>query len=170
MKKAIPYLFITVFVAIACFVLAIGFQVLKPQTQLQKEANAKDLANYVAHHKEIGTDFLIDSIAYNFTNFKYIKKEKSTVLIVDIEINNKTNHSKKYEAHFFSAISNSNITYYPTGDPFTVFENKTQKTKLIYYLPELILPYITSDVTIHSKNDTTQYAFVRCYKTYRAEG
>ncbi|HRO75030.1 MAG TPA: hypothetical protein PLP27_02645 [Crocinitomicaceae bacterium] len=171
MKKIFLFLFILIFASVAYYIITAIIQLNKPLTQEEKDIAAKEIAYYNAHHKEIGVPFTIDSIQYNFTKFEYIKKTDSMVLIVTVEITNLTNQPQILDSTTFSIVSEDNKKYYPhLRFPFTAFENKLQKLTLIYYLPELVLPYITSDVQLISKTDSTKNAFVRFYKTYRAEG
>lgn len=170
MRKILPYLFLLVFISAAYYIFKTATSIFKPKTKTEENALSAQIAYFKAHSKIIGKPFYVDSVNYNFQNFIYVPKKGTMVLIVDMEINNTTNYSKKYTASFFSLVGEGNKVYYPTFKPFTVFGNKKQKLKLIYYLPQRIQSSVISDIRINSVNDSSQNSFVRFYKSYRSEG
>ena len=97
-------------------------------------------------------------------------KPHSSILIVSIEIKNTAKHSKPYSKYFFEVNNGPNQVFYPSQEQFTVFENKTQKLKLIYTLPERMLPYIRYEMHLRSNLDNNQNALIILYKNYREGG
>ncbi len=158
------------FFLVLAFIVFLGYQFYKNFNRAKTPNELAIEAYWKLHHKNINQTFLVDSMAYNVTGFKYYQKKDSTILIADIFIINKTTHSKRYIDSFFLLKNGINKMYYPKQEQFSVFENATQPLKLIYFLPERIGTYLSYDLHIISKKDTAQNGLVSFYENYRAGG
>ena len=171
MKKIIPYFFIAFFLVAIIFIIIFAIKVFQPETAVEKQKTLTYKIYHKLHNKEIGKAFLVDSIAYKVNEFTYIPKKDKMVLIVDLDINNLTNRSKYYNDIFFKLIGgDENKIYYPSQVPFTVFEKRQQKLKLIYYLQKNYKPTIWCDLYINSVTDSTQNGYVTFAKSFREGG
>jgi hypothetical protein len=170
MRKTIITIVILGFLAAIVF---FGFVFVQFYKNSNKPKSANEIANldyYYKHNKSVTQNFVIDSIAYNITDYDFYMKPHSLVLVVGIVIKNTTKHSKQFSKYFFEVNNGPNEIFYPSQEPFSVFENRTQKIKLIYNLPERILPYIRYEIHLRSNQDDKQNALVILYKSYREGG
>ena len=170
MKNAFVFLSLFFFVGVIIFIIITATAVFKPETTAQKAAKKAYMTYYKAHNKPIGKAFVVDSIAYIINSFTYIPQKDTMALIVDLAIENKTKHSGLFVENSFSVIGDAKKVYYPSQIPFTVFENKTQKIKIIYHLPKNITPTMYAELHIKSATDSLQNVFLIFAKSYRSEG
>jgi hypothetical protein len=170
MKRIFPILFLLAIAIATYFIINKTILATKKPTVAEKEVLEKNTAYYKAHHKNVGEFFVVDNIGYSVQSFNYIPKKDTLVLLVDITIKNNTNAVKNFESNFFSVLKDNSTTHYATNKVFSIAANTEYKTQLVYNLPERVLPYIIADVQINSTTDSTQNAFVRCFKNYRAQG
>ncbi len=171
MKKIFPYLSIAFFLIVLTFILTIANKVFQPETKAEKQQKLAYQAYQQLHNKEIGKPFLVDSVAYKVNDFTYLPQKDTMVLIVDLDINNLTNQSKLYTNVFFKLIGgDENKVYYPSQTPFTVFEKRIQKLKLIYHLPINVIPTMWCDLHLDSAKDSTQNSYVTFAKSFREGG
>lgn len=170
MKKIFVCLFVSMFLAVSAFLIYTTKQIFKPETQAQKQAKVAYMAYYKAHSKAIGTSFSVDSVAYICNNFRFVPKNDTMVVIVDLGITNQTSRSKLLKDSSFVIIGCEEKMYLPTQTPFTIFENHLQPLKLIYYLPRNIIPTMYCELHIKSSTDSTQNAFVVFAKSYKEGG
>ncbi len=170
MKKTIVSLFVIGFLGTSIFIVIRFIAFFKPPTEAEEKAKTAYIAYHKAHYKEIGKSFIVDSVAYLITDFKYYQKKDTTTLIAHISISNQTNQTKKYTNSFFTLKNGINENFYPEQDAFSVFENRTKKMVLIYKLPERIGTYLSYDLHFVSKSDTVTNAIVSFYENYREGG
>jgi hypothetical protein len=170
MKNFFIFLFVLFFSGVIFFIINTTTAVFKPETSAQKEAKKAYMTHYKAHNKAIGKAFVVDSIAYIVHNFTYVPQKDTMTLIVDLAIENKTKRGRLFVENSFSVIGDAKKVYYPRQIPFTVFENRTQKLKLIYHLPKNITPTMYAELHIKSATDSLQNAFLIFAKSYRSEG
>lgn len=163
-------------IVIAGFLAAIiffGFVFVHFYKDMNKPKSDNEIANldyYYKHNKTVTQNFTIDSVDYKINNYDFYLKPHSVILIVDIAIKNTTNHSKQYAKYFFEVNNGPKEVYYPSQEQFTVFENKSQKLKLIYTLPEKMLPYIRYEMHLRSNLNDKQNALIILYRNYRSGG
>ena len=170
MRKTFIAIVIIGFIAALTF---FGFVFVHFYKDINKSKSANEIANldyYYKHNKTISQNFIIDSIAYTITDYDYYLKPHAAILIVDINIKNTTNNLKQYSKYFFEVNNGPNEVFYPSQEPFTVFENRLQKLKLVYALPEKMLPYIRYEMHLRSEIDNKQNAMIILYKNYREGG
>jgi hypothetical protein len=170
MKKVMIGLFAVVFAFVLFLILNTATKLFKPDSKPTLAAKKAEIAYYKAHNKAVGQAFFVDSIQYKVNSFAYSLKTDTTILVVDITIENKTNYYKNYANNFFIVKGDAEKIYYPTQMPFTVFENRVQPLKLIYILPQKVLPYLLYHLYINSQKDSMQNGMITLYKNYRAEG
>lgn len=171
MKKYLPLLFISFFIATISFIITFAINIFKSETKVEKQKRVTYEAYQQLHNKKIGNPFLVDSIAYEVKEFTYIPKKDTMILIVDLDINNLTNDARLYTSVFFKLIGgDENKMYYPNLTPFTVFANSQQKFKLIYRLPKNIIPTMWCDLHINSLTDSMQNGYVTFAKSFREGG
>jgi hypothetical protein len=170
MRKTIITIVILGFLAAIVF---FGFVFVHFYKDINKPKSDNEIANldyYYKHNKTVSQKFTIDSIDYKINDYNYYLKPHSAILIVDIDIKNTTNHSKQCSKYFFEVNNGPKEVYYPSQEQFTVFENRLQKLKLIYTLPERMLPYIRYEMHLRSDFDNKQNAMIILYKNYREGG
>ncbi len=170
MRKTFLAIVIIGFIAALTF---FGFVFVHFYKDMNKPKSANEIANldyYYKHNKSVSQNFVIDSMTYKINDYEFYMKPHSVILIVSIEIKNTTKHSKPYSKYFFEVNNGPNQVFYPSQEQFTVFENKTQKLKLIYTLPERMLPYIRYEMHLRSNLDNNQNTLIILYKNYREGG
>jgi hypothetical protein len=162
--------------AVAGFALAIFFigktviHLFKDASKPKSEAELAYIDYYKKHNKEIGKPFLVDSVAYTINSFDFYPKKDTVVLTVDMDIDNITSHAKQFTDSFFILKGDAEKIFYPARTPFTVFENRLQKLKLLYFLPERRLPYLLYHLHINSQTDSAQNGMITLHKNYREGG
>lgn len=171
MKKIIIALFFIFFAAILFFIV-------KSATNIFKDANKPNSAQDQAytdywkkHDKKVGSRFIVDTVSYKVSQFKYKTKTDTTTLMVDVEINNKTNHPKYITDSAFSLSGGAyGKIFYPKLLPFSIAENTMQTVQLVYCLPENLLPSVLYYLNINSKKDSAQNGMITLYENYREGG
>jgi hypothetical protein len=170
MKKLFIGIVIFGFVSVFTF---LGFACFKFYENFNEPKSAQelsDIAYYKIHGKEVGQRFLIDSVYYQVENFDYILNDHSAILKVDLTIKNQSNQPKQFLNTFFKLLDYNKLDYYPPSESFTVLKNSPQNIKLIYNLPEKMLPYIRYELHLNSQKNASQNALVILYKNYREGG
>lgn len=163
----------SVIIGFVLIILFVCIQIATIYNEFNKPKSAEEIASvnyYKLHNKEINLNFIIDSLTYKINDYEYCLKPHSAILIIDIDIKNTTNHSKQYSKYFFEVNNGPKEVYYPSQKPFTVFEHRLQKLKLIYTLPEKMLPYLRYEMHLRSNIDDKQNALIILYKNYREGG
>jgi hypothetical protein len=170
MKKLIPFIFILVLAAAIYFVYSSTKKANKTPSGKELAAAKKAADYFKAHYKEIGTSFIVDSIAYKVAAFEYINTDTVLNLNILLDISNASISNKNFEQNSFSVQSEEKIIFYPTNNFFTIQANQQQQIKLNFNLPKLKLPYALTDLRIISNTDSTKNSFVRLVKNFKAEG
>jgi hypothetical protein len=170
MKKMMIGLVTAGFALVIFFIARTASHVSKAVNKPKSEAELAYIDYYKKHDKPIGQPFLVDSVAYTINGFDFYPKKDTVVLAVDMDIDNTTNHSKLFTDSFFILKGDAEKIFYPARTPFTVFEKKLQKLKLLYFLPERRLPYLLYHLHINSQMDNAQNGLITLHKNYRAGG
>jgi hypothetical protein len=170
MKKLIPFIFILVLGAAIYFVYSSIKKANRKPSSKELAAAKKEADYFKAHYKEIGTSFIVDSIAYKVASFEYVNTDTVLKLNILLNINNSSISNKTFGQNAFSVQSEDKIIFYPTHNYFTIQPNQQQQIKLNFNLPKLKLPYALTDLRIISNTDSTNDSFVRLLKNYKAEG
>jgi hypothetical protein len=170
LKKTITILSIIFAIGVIAIIAFIGYKFYKDFNSIKSSTKLRTESYYKNHHKEINEGFVVDTIQYKVTNFIYYPKADTTILFVDIDIENKTNTSKNFKDSFFILKEGAYKTYYPKIEPYLVSKNYIHHLKLLYILPEKLLPYLRYELHINSKTDTAQNGMIVLYKDYRANG
>ncbi len=171
MKKILPYFSIALIASVILFFVAFAIKFFQPESNVEKQKKLAYETYRKLHNKEMGKPFLVDSIAYQVSKFTYIPRKDSMILIVDLNINNVTNHSKRYTNKFFKLIGgDENKTYYPSQKSFTVFENRSQNLELTYRLERNSIPTMWCDLYIDSETDSIQNSYITFAQNFREGG
>jgi hypothetical protein len=170
MKKIMIGLVTASFALVIFFIAKTAIHFFKAANKPKSGAELAYIDYYKKHDKSIGQPFLVDSLTYTINGFDFYTKKDTVILTVDIDIDNTTNHSKLFTDSFFILKGDAEKIFYPARTPFTVFEKKLQKLKLLYYLPERRLPYLLYHLHIISQTDSAQNGLITLHKSYRAEG
>jgi hypothetical protein len=170
MRKVIISSIILGFIIAISFIAFMGYKFYKDFKSTKSPAELTAEVYYKYHHKEINKSFVVDKIEYKITGFNYYPKKDTTLLFVDIVIENKINRTQKYIDSFFVLKDVTHKTYYPTVEQFYLPKNNVQQLKLQYILPERSLPYLKYDLHINSKTDTAQNGMIILFKSYSATG
>ncbi len=170
MKKLFIGIVIFGFLAVFTFLGFTCFKYYKNFNQPKSTQELSDIAYYKIHGKEVGQQFIIDSVYHQVENFDYVLSHHSAVLKVNLTIENQSNQPKQFSKTFFKLLDANKLDYYPDSKTFVVLKNSTRKIKLMYNLPEKMLPYIRYELHLNSKKNSSQNGQIILYKNYREDG
>ena len=171
MKKKLVISFAVIFLIATSLLVYYGKSFFKDFNKSKSVAEIAWNKYYNNYNKKISFPFIVDSISYTINAFKYFTKTDTTILIVDISIKNTSYNTKTYPENFFALSGGSyGKIYYPSIGSFSVLKNKIQPLKLLYTLPQNLLPSVLYYLNINSTKDSLQNAITTLYENYREGG
>jgi hypothetical protein len=171
MNKIVAIFLCAIFVVVIFFIVKNALQLSKDFNNPKSTEELAFIDFFKKHDKKIGKAFVVDSVQYSVTSFKYKTKIDTTTILVDVAITNTKAQTNKITngLFMFSGGANHKI-YYPLQFPFSLEAYKSANIKLVYYLPENILPSVLYYLNINSKSDSTQNGVVTLCENYREGG
>ncbi len=171
MKKIIIPLFLIFFAAILFFIIKYATTIFKAVNKTKTEAQVANTKYWKAHNKAIGETFVVDTVAYKVSLFKYKTKMDTASLFVEVIIKNLSSNPKKITDSSFALSGGAyGKIFYPIIQPISIAENSTQTISLIYNLPQNLLPSVCYYLNINSQKDSTQNGMITLYENYREGG